>query len=104
MPYVRKDGTITYPKHMVVDDLTFRTDLSRQRKYQIRRRRRGCCVKCGVQLESIGQDANGQNCFREHCPTCRDNTRANRRGFLQGRKQRDRESDPVDTDAEGFVD
>jgi len=103
MPYVKKDGTVNYPRHMIVDDLTFRTDISRQRKYQIRKRRQHQCMCCGAPLElknkirkeTIVVDTD------EHCPKCRDNKLRLRRGFLQGRKER---IEPVDTNVEGFVD
>lgn len=96
MPYIRKDGQVNYPKHMVIDEYTFRTDLSRQRKYQLRRRKRGCCVTCGV-----AQLPRDDGTFPEKCEGCRINTRANRAGLLQGRAERD---SSVGEDVEGFVD
>lgn len=89
-----KDGKLVVPKHIVVDEFTFRTDLSRQRKYQLRKRKQNCCVTCGVPTIA---DIYGKH--PEKCDTCRANTRDNRKGILQGRRERDSE---VGDDVEGL--
>lgn len=33
---------------MIQDEYTYRTDISRQRKYQLRKRDAGKCIKCGA--------------------------------------------------------
>ena len=94
MPRYRKDGTQIIPQNLVIDDLTYRTDISRQRKRQIRYRREHRCVICGTPLFI---DENGNS--RERCGQHTAKQRSNRKGLLQGREER---IDPVEFDVEGL--
>lgn len=103
MPHYTKDGKPVWPKQTIVDDLTFRDDISRQRKYQIRARRAGCCVGCGIPLEYKNKIRKGTIVVDtdEKCPKCYERTKQNKLGFLQGREER---IESVEDNAEGFVD
>lgn len=94
MPYVHKDGTVHLHPRTIIDDLTYRKDLSRQQKWQIRKRRQGRCTKCGAPVEPHNQLTEGAVVLSRHwqCDSCREvQNKVYNKGGLKGKPENDSE-------------